>query len=388
MSKKSIIYVSPLPPSKSGIADYSKRLIEVLSQRFDITLYTDNNDVDKELENKYKVLKKDVNLVNFNSYDYIIYNIGNNGQYHEYIYKLCLKHPGFVILHDMVIYDLMSYMYGKKNLFFQKLYNLCGINDFYQIKLMNKEGKYDFNRTTKVPFNNELLLSGNKIIVHSWYSHDNILKTGLIDKKNLFKVNHLKVGEKLENKNISRDSLFEKFNIPKDSIIISSFGNIITTKLNEYTCKAVKNISNKTNKKICYVMVGEGDVVDSYIDGKLIIKTGYVTLDDFEAFIEYSDVIVNLRYPTLGETSGAMIRILERGKSCIINADGWFAELPSDSVYQVKRDNLEKDLEEAILKLINDDVLRKNIEKNARAYIEKEYNDGKILSDFCKILGN
>ena len=49
MSKKSIIYVSPLPPSKSGIADYSKRLIEVLSQRFDITLYTDNNDVDKEL---------------------------------------------------------------------------------------------------------------------------------------------------------------------------------------------------------------------------------------------------------------------------------------------------------------------------------------------------
>ena len=133
-------------------------------------------------------------------------------------------------------------------------------------------------------------------------------------------------------------------------------------------------------------MVGEGDVVDSYIDDKLIIKTGYVTLDDFEAFIEYSDVIVNLRYPTLGETSGAMIRILERGKTCIINADGWFAELPSDSVYQVKRDELEKDLEEAILKLINDDELRENIGKNAKAYIEKEYNDSKILDDFCKIL--
>lgn len=387
MIKKKLLYASPFLPMKSGISDYSEKLVNVLKEKFDITLYIDDYKIANNLNDEFKVLKYGVSKVDYDSYDYIVYNIGNNEKYHKYIYKECLEHPGFVILHDFVIFYLFYGMYDDDDIiFYEKLFREGSNKDFFQVKCMIKEGYFDINKIANMPLNGEILRSNNKIIVHSLYSYNKVLETGFVKKENLFRVNHLAVGENFDNKNISKENLFKKFNIPKDAFLIASFGNIVPTKLNKYVCEAVQSISNKTNKNICYVLVGDGDCVNSYIDGNLIIKTGYTQLEDFEAFIEYADIIVNLRYPSMGETSGAMIRILERGKTCIINADAWFAELPKDAVYQVKRDNLEKELEEALLKLINDDTLKEKIGKNAKNYIEKEYNDSKILNDFCKIL--
>ena len=389
MSKLKLLYVSPFPPLKSGIADYSERLVRVLSEKFDVSLYTGNYNVCKSLERDFTIYKHGVNVVNFNDFDKIIYNIGNNGLYHDYIYEVCLKHPGFVILHDMVIIDLLRYMYFAKNLFLRKLFKYSSMKNFYIVKTMIKKGKWDQSALSRIPFNEELLSSKNKIIVHSMYSYNKILDTGLISKDNLFKVNLMSLKESDVPVN-KKDELFEKYDIPQDAFIISSFGNIISNKLNDYTCRVLKNIESKIDKKICFVLVGEtigdGKKIDKYLEKNFILKTGYTNIDEFKDFMKYSDVIVNLRYPPLGETSAALIQILKNGKPCIINPDGSFAEIPQTCVYRVSRDSLENDLEKALLELINNKELREKIGKNAKAYIEKEYNDSKILKDFERIL--
>jgi glycosyltransferase involved in cell wall biosynthesis len=58
------------------------------------------------------------------------------------------------------------------------------------------------------------------------------------------------------------------------------------------------------------------------------------------------DVLVNLRYPTMGETSGSVIRALSLGKPLIVSDVGWFRELPDDVVLKVPVD----DVEVAVLK--------------------------------------
>lgn len=385
MVKKRLLYASPFPPMKSGISDYSEKLINVLKEKFDITLYIDNYKIANNLNNEFKVLKYGVSKVDYDSYDCIIYNIGNNEKYHKYIYKECLKHPGFVILHDFVIFYLFYGMYDDDIIFYEKLFREGSNKDFFQVKCMIKEGYFDINKIANIPLNGEILRSQNKIIVHSTYAYNKILETGFKNKEDIYKVNLISLDEdliRIQNKK----ELFNKYNIPLDAIIIASFGNIVPTKLNKATCKVIKKISENSNKKLCYLLVGEGKEVDDILEDNLIIKTGYTSINEFKAFMHYSDLIINLRYPSMGETSASMVQIMKNGKCCIINADGWFAEIPNNAAYQVKRENLEKNLEEAILKLINDDALRENIEKNAKAYIEKEYNDSKILKDFERIL--
>ena len=53
------------------------------------------------------------------------------------------------------------------------------------------------------------------------------------------------------------------------------------------------------------------------------------------------DVLVNLRYPTMGETSGSVIRALSLGKPLVVSDVGWFAELPDDVVLKVPVDEYE-----------------------------------------------
>ena len=51
------------------------------------------------------------------------------------------------------------------------------------------------------------------------------------------------------------------------------------------------------------------------------------------------DVHVNLRSPTMGETSGTAIRALSLGKPLVVSDVGWFSELPGDVALKVPVDD-------------------------------------------------
>jgi hypothetical protein len=64
------------------------------------------------------------------------------------------------------------------------------------------------------------------------------------------------------------------------------------------------------------------------------------------------DVCVNLRHPTMGETSGSVIRSLSLGKPLVVSEVGWFAELPGDVALQVPIGEDEVDALDAALELV------------------------------------
>ncbi len=386
MEKPTLLYASPFPPMQSGISDYSVVLVRALSEKFDITLYTDDYCIqDKALED-YPVLKHGVDEIDFDKFEYIIYNIGNNPDFHSYIYEQCMKHPGMVILHDMVIYFLFVGYYNAKNKLYSKLYQEAGLEKFLEVREMFKERKTDLNVISHIPMNEELLRSGNKIMVHSWYAYNNIIDTGLISEESVRKINLISLDSPEQENRITREKLFEKYKIPQDVTIITSFGNIVETKLNRHVCKAVKAISDNTDRKLCYVMVGSGTAADEYIDGNLIIKTGYTEIDEFQAFIEYSDLIVNLRYPSMGETSAVMVQILKLGKPCITNNGGWFSELPDDCVCKIELDDIVGNLKKVIENFVTNPEERIKLGNSAKEYFQREYSPKVIAQNVYNFL--
>ena len=104
MKKPKMLYASPLQPMRSGISDYSEVLITALSKQFELTLLTDDYELNSGyLKNNFPVLKYGKHQVDFENFDYLVYNKGNNPEYHDFIYEVCLEHPGMVILHDVVL---------------------------------------------------------------------------------------------------------------------------------------------------------------------------------------------------------------------------------------------------------------------------------------------
>jgi glycosyltransferase involved in cell wall biosynthesis len=228
--------------------------------------------------------------------------------------------------------------------------------------------------------NRELIESGNKIMVHSEYARQKILNDGIISPDKVAHINLIRQIDECESILIDRDTLFSKYNVPTDAIIVSSFGFIDDTKKNVEVCRSIKRLSNSIDSKICYVMVGDGAYADNELQSGIVIKTGFTELEEFNSFISYSDIVVNMRYPSMGETSGALLRILQMGKPCITNNGGWFSEIPDDCVYKINVENVEDELCDAIRSLIEDKDKCKEVGEKAKNYIT-EYYSAEVISE-------
>src|SRR5262249_1099220 len=85
-----IAFFSPLPPAKSGIADYSSTLLEHLSPFAEVETFSS------------KPTEFDASR-----FDAIIYQLGNNPD-HSFVYDTALLHPGIVVLHEANLHHLVA----------------------------------------------------------------------------------------------------------------------------------------------------------------------------------------------------------------------------------------------------------------------------------------
>ena len=85
-------------------------------------------------------------------------------------------------------------------------------------------------------------------------------------------------------------------------------------------------------------------------------REGYADEERLWSLIESCDVIVSLRSPTMGETSGTVVRALSIGKPLVVSDVGWFSELPDTVAVKVAPDEREVEILAAELeRLLGDD---------------------------------
>ncbi|HEX9422721.1 MAG TPA: methyltransferase domain-containing protein, partial [Pyrinomonadaceae bacterium] len=156
---------------------------------------------------------------------------------------------------------------------------------------------------------------------------------------------------------------------------IANFGLITPGKGIEKALRALSSL--KADHNFHYTLVGE---TNSFFDVRALVReygmegrvtiTGHVRLDEFEQRMAATDIALNLRERTVGETSASLCRIMAAGVPAIIFNVGAFSELPNDVVVKIDHDEYADALLEAYLRrLIEDASLRERIGRNARQYI-------------------
>ena len=69
----------------------------------------------------------------------------------------------------------------------------------------------------------------------------------------------------------------------------------------------------------------------------------FVPMEDFNGYLGACDIVLNLRYPTVGESSGTLQRALGMGKAVIVSDVGSFRELPDDICLKTPVDATEEE---------------------------------------------
>lgn len=57
--------------------------------------------------------------------------------------------------------------------------------------------------------------------------------------------------------------------------------------------------------------------------------------EDLTAYIAVCDVLVNLRFPSVGESSGILARGMAAGRCCIVSDTASYSELPKEAVVHI-----------------------------------------------------
>jgi len=389
-----LAYFSPLPPQKSGISDYSEALLPYLSKYYEIHLWVSGFKPDSSFAHNYKVINYKASqsiIPQLEKYDAILYNIGNNPEYHSEMYDVFLRYPGHVILHDYVLYYLITgyFLDNKRDRekYIREFFLNYGNEGIYEVKkiLRGDVHPLQYRNPEKFPLIKSLVQGAKGIIVHSESTKKILISSGCASSK-ISMVNQINYSN--FNFAFDKDEILKtrkKFEIRNETLLISSFGYIAPTKRNEQVIKVINRIV--TEYDIQYVMVGEGN----YIDGLLtstIKKTGFVSRDNYERLLSASDIVINLRNPSMGETSATLLQAMISGKACIVTDIGWFSEIPDNAVLKIPADgmNEHRQLEKNLRLLIEDPEKRKELGENAYTYVSKHHDPTIIAAQIFHIL--
>jgi SAM-dependent methyltransferase len=222
------------------------------------------------------------------------------------------------------------------------------------------------------PLNRRIANEAEGIIVHSAWSQNRFQQ--IAPQTPITKVNH----------HITTDSArkldFDPRSHSTDCLQVASFGLITPDKGIGRALRALSRL--RADHRFHYSLVG---VTNNYFDVRELIRKHEMTdlvsvhagvsIEEFNQRIHSTDIAINLRERTVGETSGSLCRIMAAAVPAIVSNVGWFGELPDDAVVKVDNDIAADEMLFAFLKtLIENQALRQRMGCNAREYVLREHD--------------
>jgi len=386
VKKPKIAYFSPLPPRKSGIATYNSSLIPFLSKYWDMDFFIDDYDcTDDFLISNFDVYSyADFEKLNqIKNYDTIVYHFGNSDN-HSYMFDIIKKHKGIVVLHDTFLSGVIYWMTGKVGKLDEFIEEVIYSHGEYGQKLVNKAKKHLIpwdDLIWKLPINKRVLDNATKIIVHSQWDKENIMKFyPQLNKK--ISVIPLSTKIRESNKKIEDKT---SLGFSKNDFIICSFGFVVSTKKIDSILKNAKTFLLK-NENSKLVIVGDledqhGEVVKN-LSKKLkindqVIFTNHLSESEYNKYLDICDVCIQLRKNFRGGGSLTINQALGAGLPTIISDEGSFKEYPDHVVIKVKP-NDETKLSEILEDLYQNPQKRIDLAENA-----KNFAVTALSIDFC-----
>lgn len=368
-------YISPLPPERSGISNYSAELLPELSRHYDIDVIVAQNSVsDPWIKANYPIHEVDWFRTYSNNYDRVLYHFGNS-EYHQHMFDLLDEIPGVVVLHDFFLSGIIAHMEFNGIIpaeWTRELYHSHG----YRAVMERYQAKDPAEVIWRYPCNLSVLEKALGVIVHSenslrlakqWY--------GVIDD------GHWTVIPLLRNSvlKFDRDAARKALGLGADDFVVCSFGLLGPIKLNHRLIEAwlASSLAHDDHCKLIFVGENHGGeygkellamIHKSGLAGRIRI-TGWVDTATYNQYLAAADLAVQLRSLSRGETSAAVLDCMNYGLPTIVNANGSMADLPADAVWMLPDEFDSRSLTEALETLWRDDERRTSLGQRAREVI-------------------
>lgn len=363
-----VAYYSPLPPERTGAADYSVLLLPALRDRMDV-----------EVVRRGKLDPP-------RGTDVSLYHLGNSAIAHGWIADALRIRAGVVVLHDFVLNRLAV---GS---------TLAGRDVARYLAAMQRDGGvaarvlgagvatgelpvFWEGMEEWFPLNAEFLdhAVGHGVIVHSHHVEQRLRAAGF--EGAIRRIPH---------------PAWDTRHVRPEQVpgrpVIGAFGFMNPLKRLPQLLDAFARLRPK-HAEARLLLVGQE--VGANVDGEVrarglddvVLRLGYVEEQRLWSLMAACDVCVVLRWPTHGETSGMLMRALSLGRPAIVSDVDAFSEFPDEVVLKVPVGEGETDtLLETLDRLAADERLRTALGTAAREYASGAHGVERVADGYVAAL--
>jgi glycosyltransferase involved in cell wall biosynthesis len=363
-----VAYFSPMPPERSGISDYSRLLLPALRERIEV-----------------EVVKRGRKRAPRGT-DLALYHVGNDPSAHAWIVDALRKRPGVVVLHDFVLHHLVAgttLARGDKDAYLdlmEREHGVAGRLLAYGVMDKRIPALWE-SRAADFPLATYVLGHATALIVHSRFVRDRARAAGFTGPIDV--VPH----PAWPAPGVAPERVAE-------GTVVGCFGVVNASKRIPELLRATATV-RRAHPEVALLLVGPtapGFDLDRRLQrlglsGDGLVRVDWVDEQRLWALMAGSDVLVNLRHPTMGETSGSVIRGLSLGKPLVVSDVGWFAELPRDVALAIPPDEDEVATLTAALELLaSRHELRATMGANAAELARREHDVERVAELYVAAL--
>jgi glycosyltransferase involved in cell wall biosynthesis len=342
------------------------------------------------LPNVAQVLMKSLSLqdilISLTAFDIAIYNLGDNYLLHGNIFAVSRRHPGIVILHDLVMHHFFSGYY------FVELKDQPGYVDelafahgqagreLGQRILAGKMGNVWESETMLQFHMAKAALHGTLgVVTHSEFARREVELFAA------YPVTHI---------NFPTPKIFPKSRKSANQdgkIRFLSFGMLNSNKMIDRVIDAIGE-SSILRERVIYDVIGSGNddyikllhqrIQQQHLEGKVMLH-GYQADEVLQRYIQQADVIINLRNPYFGEASWVMLEAAFSAKPTLVWKHGYYDEYPDDTVVKVTSATLLSSLE----RVATDEALLVQLSKNIRDYALQTFITERYIQQLLEFIG-
>ena len=372
MTRVRVGVVSPLPPSPSGVADYASRLNRELGRQFEV------------------VARESVREAQSPACDVALYHLGNN-RLHAGAYQAVIERPGIVVLHDAVLHHFYLGHLPRDRYIEEFVHNQGEWFRDRAAAYWRQSGTAESDeRYFRYPMLRRIVEHSRAVIVHNPKARHMVEQAAAAHAPGVrvFEIPHF-VERPPETDAGRRAAARRKYAIPEEAVVIACLGYLRPSKRVGPLLDAARSL----DEPHALLLAGEFTSLD--YERSILRRAGAIPLVRVphlpeEQWLELAsivDICVNLRYPSAGETSGILMRMMALGKPVLATCGEEVAGLPAHAVVRVDHGDGEVELlSEYLRALSRDSDLRESIGAAAREHVLAHHSIEGVVEKYVEAI--
>lgn len=370
--------LSPLPPARSGIAVYVRELLPALRELAEVTLWTHQTEWDRDLENFTEIRTYPCTDLwrRLNSADMTVYQMGNHPGFHRWIWEISRHHPGIVVLHDVSLQPMFAEIFVQDSQdpeayedVMEQYHGPAGRRAATQLLTQQKTA---IDLAFEYPLTQLALVQALGVMVHN--------ETAFNDLQAYRRWPVVCSELPYAPKAAKRDgSSLEPARSADSTNRLIVFGHLGLNRRLDSVLHAIAGLGERERFRLDVF----GEVWDPAHLNRLrhdlalediVTLHGFVTDEVLHRALDQATLAINLRFPSVGETSLSQLLIWDHALPTLVTNAGWYSALSDDMVARVHIETEIEDIQTHLVALLEDPARFAAMGQRGRLFLEEKHS--------------